>query len=187
MSKIIIMISGWMRSGKDTVGNHLCERFGFNRFAFADVLKDEVSEKWQIARSSLDTQEGKSVIIETEDGQWKAVREILITYGEQCRKANINHWVEKVIQSIDETRCQNCVITDWRFPNEHHVLKESMSKRFNTVIYTWRINRWDAPPFSDPTELALDAFPFDSCIENRNDVNHLLQKIDRLMDDLDHK
>lgn len=40
--KIIVAFSGYARSGKDTAGAYLVERFGFKRTAFADPLKQMV-------------------------------------------------------------------------------------------------------------------------------------------------
>ena len=40
---IVILLSGWARSGKDTVADHLCATHGFKRVAFADPLKEAVA------------------------------------------------------------------------------------------------------------------------------------------------
>lgn len=49
------MVSGWKGSGKDTVVGYLSERYGlFQRFAFADELKDNSARCYQLDRSSMD-------------------------------------------------------------------------------------------------------------------------------------
>lgn len=50
----IVALSGWKGSGKDTLANYLVDRYGFKRLAFADPLKDMVSEEYGIPRSHLD-------------------------------------------------------------------------------------------------------------------------------------
>lgn len=44
----IIAISGWKKSGKDTAAEFLIEKHGFDRIAFADPLKVNVSEQFNI-------------------------------------------------------------------------------------------------------------------------------------------
>jgi hypothetical protein len=47
-------LSGWKRSGKDTVANFLVENHGFKRLAFADPLKEGVARDFKIERASID-------------------------------------------------------------------------------------------------------------------------------------
>lgn len=51
---IIIMVSGYKGSGKDTLVNYLVEKYGFERFAFADRLKDDACEEYEIPRQHAD-------------------------------------------------------------------------------------------------------------------------------------
>lgn len=51
----VIMTSGYAGSGKDTLGHIMASAFGFKRIAFADKLKDIVSEQWNLDRSKLDS------------------------------------------------------------------------------------------------------------------------------------
>lgn len=50
----VIAFSGFKRSGKDTAADYICDKYGFERVAFADPLKDEVAHKFGIPRSHLD-------------------------------------------------------------------------------------------------------------------------------------
>lgn len=54
----ILAISGFKRSGKDTVANYLVNN-GYTRAAFADVLKDMVSAEYNVPRSHCDDPEFK--------------------------------------------------------------------------------------------------------------------------------
>ena len=49
----VIAISGWKRSGKDTAANLLISS-GYERVAFADVLKDMVAKEYNIPREHCD-------------------------------------------------------------------------------------------------------------------------------------
>lgn len=164
LNRTVIMLSGYMQSGKDTVGRILVENFGFARFAFADTLKDDVSNIYGIPRGSLDTPEGKATL----HSSGETVRTLLIRHGEDMRRKNPNHWVERVVNAIEREEkatgkvLRRIVVTDWRFPGEWHAL----SRILDVHIETWRVNRWDRPPLDDPTELALDDFPFHVVISN---------------------
>lgn len=50
----VIAISGWKRSGKDTIAEQLIKEHGFKRIAFADPLKDSVAKEYGIPRSHCD-------------------------------------------------------------------------------------------------------------------------------------
>jgi hypothetical protein len=50
----VVAISGWKRSGKDTVAGQLIETEGFKRVAFADPLKDSVAREYSIPREHCD-------------------------------------------------------------------------------------------------------------------------------------
>lgn len=51
---ILILVSGWAESGKDTLVNHLIQKHGFERFAFADKLKDMSCEPYEVDRNNMD-------------------------------------------------------------------------------------------------------------------------------------
>lgn len=55
----VIAISGWKRSGKDTIAEELIKQHGFQRVAFADPLKNSVASEYGIPRSHCDDPEFK--------------------------------------------------------------------------------------------------------------------------------
>ena len=55
----VIAISGWKRSGKDTIAEQLIKEHQFKRIAFADPLKDSVAQEYGIPRSHCDDPEFK--------------------------------------------------------------------------------------------------------------------------------
>jgi len=48
MQKIVVAVSGWKGSGKDTVAEYLVKEHGYFRLAFADILKEMVAEQYNI-------------------------------------------------------------------------------------------------------------------------------------------
>lgn len=168
MKPFVIMLSGYLKSGKDTVGKYLSEVHGYVRFAFADELKSEASALFHLDRASLDTQEGKDSVILT-GSKSKTVRSILIEHGRMRRRQNVDYWVKKVLERM--RGYNKVVITDWRFPNEYLALSE------HAYVQTWRINRWAYPPIIDETETSLDNFPFDINISNNGSLYDLTEMI----------
>jgi hypothetical protein len=62
MSKILVVaLSGWKQSGKDTVANYLTKCHNFTRVAFADSLKDLVAQEYDIPRNYLDDPKHKEM------------------------------------------------------------------------------------------------------------------------------
>lgn len=61
----VVAISGWKRSGKDTMASYLIEKYGAIRVSFADPLKDMVAEEYGIDRGSLDDPKRKESPIMT--------------------------------------------------------------------------------------------------------------------------
>ncbi|RLF65328.1 MAG: hypothetical protein DRN30_04150 [Thermoplasmata archaeon] len=49
---IVIGISGWKSSGKDTMADYLVNDYGYTRVAFADVLKEMVATQYNIPLNS---------------------------------------------------------------------------------------------------------------------------------------
>ena len=49
---IVVAVSGWKGSGKDTMADYLVDEYGYTRIAFADVLKEMVAEQYDIPLNS---------------------------------------------------------------------------------------------------------------------------------------
>jgi len=56
--KILVAVSGWYHSGKDTVAHELVQH-GFQQLAFAKTLKDHTAQQYGFPREWCDTAEGK--------------------------------------------------------------------------------------------------------------------------------
>lgn len=180
---IVILLSGYLGSGKDAVGAHLVKSYGFCRYAFADSLKDEVSACYTLDREGMNTQDGKNRMITLSDdhGHCKSpisVRELLISHGQMRRAQNIDYWVDKVAAKIMANRDHLIVITDWRFPNEYKKLHGYLR---GWTLETFRINRWIRPPLFDESELALDNFSFNKVIENNGTLDTLVNIVDEAL------
>lgn len=174
--KTILLLSGYMKSGKDTVGDYLVKNYNFQRFAFADCLKNQVAEIYNIDRSLLDTQKGKEsrTIV---NNQEISIRQLLINHGKEKRNLDINYWVNIVSKDILKSDYNKIVITDWRFPNEYYKICENFQ---NTgKVLTLRINRLRYPLLNDESETSLDNFEFNAVISNTtSDLETLYNEIE---------
>lgn len=155
----IILISGFSTSGKDSLGSVFCNNYGFSRFAFADTLKEFVSEKYKCDLSILNSQSGKGLICTETGTTW---RSILIEESKLYRNTCPTFYAEDCADKIEDhcilntvTATHNIVITDWRYPNELYTLR----KRFPcaTIIpvkITCKYHH-DISPVDDASEYSL--------------------------------
>lgn len=185
---IIIFISGYLQSGKDTVGNFLVKKYDFIRLAFADELKNEVSKLYNIDRLLMDTSNGKKQSIDVNIEGVTTVRDLLICHGKSRRDFDEKYWALKIvdkIHSLSQNGHDKFVISDWRFYNEYQTIVEDPYIKSNDGrVLTWRINRWDIPPSTDESEISLDKFNFDKIIDNKQiQQQDLYEKIQCLMNE----
>lgn len=182
---MIICLSGWKASGKDTVANYLVKYHGFVRIAFADLLKDMVSEEYEVPREWFDLQEMKEMplykypAVSTDKfveqihsmlkeqfrpgltgGLYWTPRALAILEGSIKRSVNPNYWVERAMsQTSPEGRY---VISDVRYQNEINQIRLIAPGEVISV----RIERFETVDTNDPSERDLDKYPFDYKVNN---------------------
>ena len=155
---VIFLLRGWSGSGKDAVGSIL-GTYGFQRLAFADVLKVQVAEELNIPLQWTHTQHGKRLMV-----RGKTVRDHLIQRGQEIRieQGDPGYFARKVYNQLNPSK--NYVITDWRLLAEYKALAD-----FNLNVVTVRIkmNGQETSYVKDSlTEHELDNFPFDAILIN---------------------
>ena len=133
--KIIIGISGFQGSGKDTVADYLVNVHGFRRISFAGTLKDAIASVFSWDREML---EGRTKASrewrEQVDPWWSkrlnipnlTPRWILQFWGtEVCRKSfHDDIWIASVEHKMLSLE-DNVVLSDVRFPNEIGSIKNA--------------------------------------------------------------
>jgi len=148
---MILGVTGFIGSGKDTIADYLCTFHGFKRISFAASLKDAVSAVFGWDREMLEgTTKTSREWRELKDEWWSnrlgmdiTPRWILQVWGtEVCRNGFHNDiWVASVENKLRNTK-DNIVITDCRFANEVKAIK-------NAGGYTMRVNRGQPPEWYD--------------------------------------
>jgi hypothetical protein len=134
MSNIkIIGITGFCRSGKDTVFSLLNQQYPkqFKRYAFADNLKYDMMD-------FIDDQFNIDIFkCSAEDKE--LIRPLLISFGCAKRKVDINYWVKSVDRDIGNFISNNLtkditpVITDFRFESEIKYFKDKYGDSFKLL------------------------------------------------------
>lgn len=131
---MILGVTGFIGSGKDTIADYLCTFHGFKRVSFAGSLKDAVASVFNWDREMLEgTTKSSRVWRDTIDIWWAerlniphlTPRWVLQNWGtEVCRNGfHQDIWVASVEHKLKSSE-DNVVITDCRFKNEVDAIKK---------------------------------------------------------------
>lgn len=199
----VIALSGWKKSGKDTVADYICNNYPFVKYTFADDMKDLVCETYCLRNEQLTDQslkeeplleypvepldsfnEGIHALLKDEFREHQGVRywtprALLILEGSVKRSVSNTYWTENLFARIKSMHDDPyIVISDLRFKAEY----EALEREFGDNLITVRINRFDSVNTSDPSERNLDNTDFDVFIENKGNLEDLYKDVDRLME-----
>lgn len=162
---MIIGLSGFARSGKDTVANVLVTDLGYERVAFADAIRNILY--------AMNPQVGGDRLVPMVDEYgWdiaKAkpeVRELLQSLGYAARK-NINEgvWIEAALYNLDPNK--NYVIADVRFTNEADTIRILGGE-------IWRVERPEVTAVNGHiSEVEMSGYTFDEVLSNDGTVEQL--------------
>jgi hypothetical protein len=177
---MIIGLSGYAQTGKDTIADYLIEKYGFTRVAFADPIREalyKLNPKVRISDAA-----GVSVAHAVDNMGWEEVkklssdtRELLQRFGTEVGREMFgeNFWVEKAIEKA--RGYDKVVFTDVRYPNE----LEAILRASGTV---WRVIKSDVKAVNlHQSETALDHYQFPYLILNNKTKKDLYESIDYLM------
>lgn len=173
---MMIGLSGYGGSGKDTVANYLVENYGYRRKAFADPIKDalialnpyitpnirlaELVEEygWEVAKKGYSEARRLIQVMGTEVG-----REM---FGERF-------WVDLCMDGLDGR--DRVVFSDVRFVSE----ADDICLIGGSI---WRIERSGVGPVNDHmSEIAMDSWDFDVLLRNVDTKQTLFNQVDIFM------
>lgn len=191
---MIIGLSGYAKSGKDTVSEMIQEIHPdkWEVKKFSGKLKVIASILTGIPAHQFEDQEFKSSMLG--EMWWKnygdfyhqtTVRDFLQILGTDAIRNGLhtNAWVNALMadykpRKMDQYSPSNWIITDCRFPNEAEAIKD----RGGMIV---RVNRPGiAPVNAHPSETALDNWDFDYKIANDSDLISLKQSVQILLNNL---
>ena len=171
---MIIGLSGYAQSGKNTVADILVDHHGFIQLAFADAIREFVYEINPMVACSPTGYLQDLVNLKgwDEAKQEPQVRRLLQSTGLAGRNMIDEYlWVALTLSQIKDPQEGKYVITDVRFPNEAAALTSQGGQ-------IWRIERPGVDAVNDHvSETALDAWIFDETILNDGTIEDLKKKI----------
>jgi hypothetical protein len=167
---MIIGLTGYAQSGKDTVAKVLIEKYGYTRIAFADKIREYLYEMNPI----IDNVAGEPIFLKEliKRDDWEVakksphVRRALQNAGVAARKVfGDTFWI---YQALSDVRPQDkTVVTDVRFKNEADWIKD-----FGGQI--WRVERDGVAAINNHiSENEMDTYPVDFTIFNNGTLEEL--------------
>lgn len=169
---MIIGLTGYAQSGKDTVANILTKKYGFERRAFADNVRKVLYD--------LDVHGVRDVVdlIGWDRAkQIQGIRQLLQNVGVAAR-THIDEqvWISAVLRTLNKET--NYVITDVRFVNEASAIKAMDGK-------VWRVYRLGIGPVNNHiSETELDKISPDKIVLNSSGFDGLEKQIDNFINEL---
>lgn len=177
---MIIGLSGYARTGKDTVANYLVETYGFTKVSFAQPMRDAlyalnpiVSEHEGVRLQSAIDKHGWDNYKETEFGD--EIRQLMQRFGTEVGREQFgqNFWVDQAMKLVAQH--DKAVLSDVRFPNEQEAIR-------NAGGLVWRVHREGVQAANGhASETALDNVHPDLNLMNNEDVESLHRTIDVIM------
>lgn len=165
---MIIGLTGYAQSGKDSVANILVENYGYQRVAFADPIRDllyatnpMLKEGYRV-KGLVDVYGWDKVKVD-----YPEARRLLQELGVGARKVfGDMFWVQQALRKVHFEG--NYVITDVRYPNE----AKSIRKYDNSQI--WRVKRSGVDAVnSHESESAMDGEKVDQIFVNNGTLDDL--------------
>ena len=177
---MIIGLSGYAQTGKDTIANYLVKNYGFTRVAFADPIREAVyklNPNINIAdmrgvslADAVDKLGWETVKVESDDARW-----LLQRMGTEVGREVFgdNFWVDIAMEKAHSH--DKVVFTDVRYPNELQAILEASGA-------VWRVVKEDVGAVNrHASETALDHYQFEYVIFNNDTIESLYESIDYFM------
>jgi hypothetical protein len=202
---MIIGITGFINSGKDTVADYLVAYHGFKRDSFAGTLKDAVSAVFGWDREMLEGRTPEARHWREQQDMWWSKRlamtitprGVLQQWGtEVCRNGyHDDIWIAS-LQNRLARRTGHTVISDVRFPNEITAIKEQGGHMIwvkrgdlpSWYIMAQKANRGDIVAQTKLKQLGVHASEtawigtdFDTVIDNDGSIEDLYARIKSLV------
>lgn len=174
---MIIGLSGYAQSGKDTVANHLVKHYGYTKISFAEPIREAL----YILNPKIDIADMRGVrLASAVDGLgWENVkadspdtRELLQKFGTEVGREMFGQdfWVNQAMLKAREH--DNVVFADVRFPNEVEAILEASGD-------VWRVFKTDVGAVNrHVSETALDKYTFKRQIHNIGSLEELYAVVD---------
>jgi hypothetical protein len=147
MTPKIIAICGLKRSGKDTIADTLCQRYGYEKVKIATPLKEALKTMFQFTDAQVEGNEKDAI-----DPRWGVEpRRLMQFIGTEVMQFHLQEvlpnvgrkfWIQRLVEEHISPNNKIIVIPDLRFQHEYELLSE-----YNTMF--WRVERFDQEANAD--------------------------------------
>ena len=170
-------------TGKDQSALHLMKKYGFNRRAFADSLKNACQMVFMFTEAQV-----RGELKEVTDPFWGVTpRLVLQLVGTECFRKGFAHdvWIRSLHCYVKEhSRPYDLVVPDVRFPDEADAIKSwggiviRLDRGDSSVRRWWQF--WK--PKLHASECSMDGYKnWDHVINNNGTVKELNAELDKIM------
>jgi hypothetical protein len=164
----LIGLTGYARTGKDTLASILVEKYGYRRIAFADTIRSFLYEVNPMVGCSPSgyLQDLVDLVGWDKAKEEPQVRRLLQDLGVAARKLiNEDVWITSALADLDPH--EKVVIADVRFENEAAMIRLLGGQ-------LWRVKRFNTSAVNDHvSEIELDGYAVDQIFLNNGTVEDL--------------
>ena len=180
-SNTIVIISGYARAGKDTVGAHLTnpDTYSLKRYSFAAKLKEAAMRLTVWDKVEID---GNTEYVERPywDGRDETKRHPCVQLGKVMRDVvSPTIWVDALLadsQFEQDVKRHGVVITDCRYLNELHAI-QAKAQQWNADWLLFWVER-DVEPQGEELEKTTPLREHASVLPNYGTIDDLITKVD---------
>lgn len=179
----LIGLCGKKRSGKDTIADYLVNNYEFQRYSFAQPLKDACKHMFLFDDEQVDGDKKAEI-----DERWGVTpRKVLQVMGTEVFQYDIHEhmeddefnigrgmWVKRFEVWYEKFGTPNVVISDVRFHHEADKIREMGGE-------VWKIDRLGQDDTdTHPSEKEVETIEGDHYIQNHGTLEQLYEQVDSL-------
>lgn len=198
----IYILTGYARSGKDTAGAYLVEKYSVKRWAFADKLKEAAKRLTVVIPFGPLSDQAQATVVEalgqagvdvecepgTEnlhipfwDGRDETKRHPCVQLGKVMRDVvDPVIWVRAVLEDEkfwSDVRETGVVLTDCRYLNEWRMVVDKAEQQWAQVEMIW-LERDGAVPQGEEAETTSNLKPLAVTVPNNGTITELQLRLD---------
>lgn len=177
---MIVGLHGFAQSGKDTIGQELVEKYGFERLSFADIIREAIYTLNPVVSYSPTSGTFRvQGLVDAYGWEWckkqyPEIRRLLQVMGTEVGRDLIYPaiWIDGVRNKM---RNGDYVITDVRFENEAEMIR---SHREGLLVKI--IRDGVGPVNTHSSDSGLPDKMFDLIIDNDGSLEEFLQSVEKI-------